>query len=210
MVDEFWERKRFLLAWAKVSRTEQIRQCKSAEESIQSRVIHWIEIPSYYEVCGVTFNSTTQDLREDFPSLAGDLREEPMVVLQSLGLAVSQVLSKAGPGESQQVACLVDLPYIQARISNFEPVTPLKSLKANYCGKFVAIHGTVVRVSNVKPLVTKMAFSCNLCGETQAIHLKDGKYSVPTKCSSSDCRGRSFYPERSSPLTETIDWQTIR
>ncbi|XP_068682388.1 DNA helicase MCM8-like isoform X2 [Montipora capricornis] len=164
--------------------------------------------------CAVVFDYadliSDPDLREDFPSLAGDLREEPMVVLQSLGLAVSQILSKAGPGESQQVACLVDLPYIQARISNFEPVTPLKSLKANYCGKFVAIHGTVVRVSNVKPLVTKMAFSCNLCGETQAIHLKDGKYSVPTKCSSSDCRGRSFYPERSSPLTETIDWQTIR
>jgi len=150
------------------------------------------------------------ELIEDFPSLATDLKDQPTVVLQSLGLAVSQVLLTAEPGESQQVACLIDLPYIQARISNFEPVTPLKSLKSNYFGKFVAIHGTVVRVSNVKPLVTKMAFSCNLCGEIQAIHLTDGKYSVPTKCSSVDCRGRSFTPERSSPLTETIDWQTVR
>jgi len=150
------------------------------------------------------------ELIEDFPSLATDLKDQPTVVLQSLGLAVSQVLLTAEPGESQQVACLIDLPYIQARISNFEPVTPLKSLKSNYFGKFVAIHGTVVRVSNVKPLVTKMAFSCNLCGELQAIHLTDGKYSVPTKCSSVDCRGRSFTPERSSPLTETIDWQTVR
>ncbi|XP_015763599.1 PREDICTED: DNA helicase MCM8-like, partial [Acropora digitifera] len=121
-----------------------------------------------------------------------------------------QVLLSAVSGESQQVACLVDLPYIQARISNFEPVTPLKSLRSNYCGKFVAIHGTVVRVSNVKPLVMGMAFSCNLCGETQAIRLTDGKYSVPSKCSSSDCRGRSFNPERSSSLTETMDWQNIR
>ncbi|KAK2567403.1 DNA helicase MCM8 [Acropora cervicornis] len=150
------------------------------------------------------------ELCEDFPSLATDLREEPTVILQSLGLAVSQVLLSAVSGESQQVACLVDLPYIQARISNFEPVTPLKSLRSNYCGKFVTIHGTVVRVSNVKPLVMGMAFSCNLCGETQAIHLTDGKYSVPSKCSSSDCRGQSFNPERSSSLTETMDWQNIR
>ena len=31
-------------------------------------------------------------LIEEFPSLAGDLRDQPTVVLQSLGLAVSQVL----------------------------------------------------------------------------------------------------------------------
>ena len=30
------------------------------------------------------------------------------------------------------------------------------------------------------------------------------------QCSSVDCRGRSFTPERSSPLTKTIDWQTVR
>ncbi|CAH3017482.1 unnamed protein product [Porites evermanni] len=150
------------------------------------------------------------DLMEDFPSLAVDLRDEPTTVLQTLGLAVSQILLTAETGESQQVACLVDLPYIQARITNFEPVTQLKSLKSNYFGKFVAIRGTVVRVSNVKPLVTNMAFSCNLCGEMQAISLTDGKYAVPTKCSSVDCRGRSFTPERSSPLTKTIDWQTVR
>ncbi|XP_073250153.1 DNA helicase MCM8-like [Porites lutea] len=150
------------------------------------------------------------ELMGDFPSLAVDLRDEPTIVLQTLGLAVSQILLTAETGESQQVACLVDLPYIQARITNFEPVTQLKSLKSNYFGKFVAIRGTAVRVSNVKPLVTNMAFSCNLCGEIQAISLTDGKYAVPTKCSSVDCRGRSFTPERSSPLTKTIDWQTVR
>ncbi|XP_029211666.1 DNA helicase MCM8-like [Acropora muricata] len=172
--------------------------CKDEIESKGAMVFDYSDLICDPELC------------EDFPSLATDLREEPTVILQSLGLAVSQVLLSAMSGESQQVACLVDLPYIQARISNFEPVTPLKSLRSNYCGKFVTIHGTVVRVSNVKPLVMGMAFSCNLCGETQAIRLTDGKYSVPSKCSSSDCRGRSFNPERSSSLTETMDWQNIR
>ena len=31
------------------------------------------------------------ELAEDFPSLAGDLKDQPTVVLQSIGLAVSQV-----------------------------------------------------------------------------------------------------------------------
>ena len=34
------------------------------------------------------------ELMEDFPSLAVDLRDEPTTVLQTLGLAVSQVLYK--------------------------------------------------------------------------------------------------------------------
>lgn len=150
------------------------------------------------------------DLAENLPSLAGDLRDQPTEVLNSISLAVTQVLLTAEMAESPQGAPLFDLPYIQTRITNFEPATPLKNLKSNYCGKFVAIHGTVIRVSNVKPLVKKMAFSCNLCSQMQVVRLTDGKYSIPTKCSSVDCRGRSFTPERSSPMTETIDWQTIK
>ena len=32
----------------------------------------------------------------------------------------------------------------------------------------------------------------------------------PVQCPTSECRGRTFTPLRSSPLTQTIDWQTIR
>ncbi|XP_066025719.1 DNA helicase MCM8 isoform X1 [Pocillopora verrucosa] len=150
------------------------------------------------------------ELAESFPSFAGDLRDQPTEVLHSISLAVSQVLLTVETAESPHGAPLFDLPYIQARITNFEPAIPLKNLKSCYWGKFVAIHGTVIRVSNVKPLVKKMAFSCNLCSQTQVVHLTDGKYSIPTQCSSVDCRGKSFTPERSSPMTETIDWQTIK
>ena len=30
------------------------------------------------------------------------------------------------------------------------------------------------------------------------------------ECPTAECRGRSFTPLRSSPLTQTIDWQTVR
>ena len=81
----------------------------------------------------------------------------------------------------------------------------------------MSLHGTVVRVGNIRPLVTKMAFSCQRCLEVQVISLPDGsthdvfsivadawqgKYVMPTQCSSEGCRGKVFEPERTSPHTE--------
>lgn len=74
--------------------------------------------------------------------------------------------------------------FFFVRIYNYEPLTPLKMLRANLYGKFVAIRGTVVRVSNIKPLCSKMAFICNMCGDTRSLALTDGKYTVPTKVKS--------------------------
>ena len=36
------------------------------------------------------------------------------------------------------------------------------------------------------------------------------KLSFYTQCPTSECRGRTFTPLRSSTLTQTIDWQTVR
>ncbi|XP_006822145.1 DNA helicase MCM8-like [Saccoglossus kowalevskii] len=164
-------------------------------------------------------------IQESIPSLSADVREMPEKILQCLGLAIHQVLihdleqqalalqqqTQNEDGVSVEVPpLLVSVPCIHARLLNYEPVTPLKNLKANYYGKFVSVKGTVVRVSNIKPKCTKMAFQCNTCGEIQRVILPEGKYTVPTKCPAADCRGRSFIPLRSSALTETVDWQTIK
>ncbi|KAK1337281.1 hypothetical protein QTO34_001907 [Cnephaeus nilssonii] len=104
---------------------------------------------------------------------------------------------------------MVNVPHIHARIYNYEPLTQLKNVRANYYGKYVALRGTVVRVSNIKPLCTKMAFLCAACGEVQSLSLPDGKYNLPTKCLVPTCRGKSFTALPSSPLTVTMDWQSI-
>ncbi|XP_070576847.1 DNA helicase MCM8-like [Ptychodera flava] len=165
------------------------------------------------------------EIREAIPTLSTDIKEMPTKILQCLGLAAHQVLthdlerqalelqqqSQSQDGQKVEVPpLLVSVPYIHARLLNYEPVTPLKNLKANYYGKFVTIKGTVVRVSNIKPMCTKIAFQCNTCGEIQSLTLPEGKYVLPTKCPGGECRGRSFIPLKSSPLTETIDWQTIK
>ncbi|RXN18654.1 DNA helicase MCM8 [Labeo rohita] len=154
------------------------------------------------------------------PDLAKDLKEMPEKILDCLGVAIHQVLTvdlerHAAELQGQEelpagLRPIINIPHISARVYNYEPLTPLRSLRANLYGKFVTIRGTVVRVSNIKPLCSKLAFVCNSCGDTQSVTLPDGKYTIPTKCLKTECRGRSFTPNRSSPLTLTVDWQTIK
>ncbi|XP_053316387.1 DNA helicase MCM8 isoform X2 [Spea bombifrons] len=153
-------------------------------------------------------------------SLSTELREMPEKILDCMGLAIHQVLTKdlerhavelqEQEGLPTDEAPIVNVPHIHARVYNYDPLTPLKNLRANLYGKYVAVRGTVVRVSNIKPLCIKMAFSCNMCGDVQSVPLPDGKYTVPTKCPVPECRGRSFTANRSSPLTVTVDWQAIK
>jgi DNA helicase MCM8 len=124
-----------------------------------------------------------------------------------MGLAIHQVIS--AQLDTNTDTPLPPLPKINVRLVSYEPVIPLKHLKASLYGKLVTIRGTAVRVGNVKPLVTQMAFQCNGCNKVQVHVFQDGKYTIPTKCENS-CRSHSFTPLRSSKETQTIDWQTIR
>ena len=164
----------------------------------------------------------------DLPNIASATRDQPEATLNAAALALHTVLEKcykasvSVPVEDNTDASSdelelteeslpsFELPRLFVRLFNYHPVLPLKQLKASQFGKCVAVNGTVVRVSNVKPLVTKLAFECAVCAETQVLTLQDGKYRVPTKCVSDECRSRSFSPLRGSQLTETIDWQNVR
>ncbi|XP_067900466.1 DNA helicase MCM8 isoform X1 [Heterodontus francisci] len=159
-----------------------------------------------------------EELTAIMPNLATELRDMPEKLLDCLGLAVHQVITRDLERQAAQLeqglpneeTPIVNVPFIHARVYNYEPLTSLKNLRANCYGKYVALRGTVVRVSNVKPFCTRMAFTCNTCGDIQSLPLPDGKYTLPTKCLAPDCRSRSFTPNRSSPLTITVDWQSIK
>lgn len=170
----------------------------------------------------VDFKDLTKDdeLTNLMPDIANALRDTPEQTLACMGLAIHQVLTQdlerhaaelqAQEGLSSDGETMVNVPHIYARVYNYEPLTHLKNVRANYYGKYIALRGTVVRVSNIKPLCTKMAFLCAACGEVQSFSLSDGKYNLPTKCPVPACRGKSFAPLRSSPLTVTMDWQLIK
>ncbi|XP_076016578.1 DNA helicase MCM8 [Genypterus blacodes] len=152
------------------------------------------------------------------PDLHTKVKEQPEVILNCLGLAIHQVLTadlekQAAElqGEELPVATpIVSIPYISARLYNYEPLTPLRTLRASVFGQLVSVKGTVVRVSNIRPHCTHMAFRCLGCSHTHSLPLQHGKYAVPTKCVRPECRSRSFTPNRTSPLTHTVDWQIIK
>uniref|UniRef100_A0A5G2R6S4 DNA helicase MCM8 n=1 Tax=Sus scrofa TaxID=9823 RepID=A0A5G2R6S4_PIG len=170
----------------------------------------------------VDFKELTEDdeVAKLIPNVANELRDTPEKTLACMGLAIHQVLTKdlerhaaelqAQEGLSRNGETMVNVPHIHARVYNYEPLTHLKNVRANYYGKYISLRGTVVRVSNIKPLCTKMAFLCATCGEIQSFSLPDGKYNLPTKCPIPACRGKSFTALRSSPLTVTTDWQSIK
>ncbi|XP_061545935.1 DNA helicase MCM8 isoform X3 [Phycodurus eques] len=152
------------------------------------------------------------------PGLSAELKEQPEVILNCLGLAIHQVLTvdlekQAAelPGDELPVAApVIHIPHISARLYNYEPLTPLRTLRAGVFGCLVCVRGTVVRVSNIRPQCTRLAFQCTTCSGTLSLPLQHGKYATPTKCAQPDCRSRAFSARRSSPLTHTVDWQIIK
>uniref|UniRef100_A0A8C2WWX4 DNA helicase MCM8 n=1 Tax=Cyclopterus lumpus TaxID=8103 RepID=A0A8C2WWX4_CYCLU len=159
-----------------------------------------------------------ETVRGALPDLTTELKEQPEMMLNCLGLAVHQVLTldlekQAAElqGEELPVAPpIVNIPHISARLYNYEPLSALRTLRASVFGRLVCVRGTVVRVSNIRPLCTRMAFRCLGSSHMQSLPLQHGKYATPTKCIQPDCRSRSFAPIRSSPLTHTVDFQIIK
>ncbi|XP_039994442.1 DNA helicase MCM8 [Xiphias gladius] len=157
-------------------------------------------------------------VRKALPDLTTELKEQPELILNCLGVAIHQVLTidlekQAAElqGEELPVATpIINIPHISARLYNYEPLTPFRALRASVFGQLVCVRGTVVRVSSIRPICTRMAFKCLGCSKTQSLPLQRGKYATPTKCIQPDCRSRSFAPSRSSPLTHTVDWQLIK
>uniref|UniRef100_A0A665UL85 DNA helicase MCM8 n=1 Tax=Echeneis naucrates TaxID=173247 RepID=A0A665UL85_ECHNA len=168
----------------------------------------------------VDYADLTRDktVHKALPELTTDLKEQPELMLNCLGVAIHQVLTldlekQAAElqGEALPAAMpIINIPHISARLYNYEPLTPLRLLRASVFGRLVCVRGTVVRVSNIRPFCTRMAFRCLGCSHTQSLPLQHGKYATPTKCIQPDCRSRSFTPNRSSPLTLTVDWQIIK
>ncbi|NXL39459.1 MCM8 helicase, partial [Glaucidium brasilianum] len=168
-----------------------------------------------------------RELTKSIPNICTELRDMPQKILHCMGLAIHQVLTKDLERHAAELQVqeglpldgepIINVPLIHARVYNYEPLTQLKNVRANCYGKYIALRGTVVRVSNIKPLCTKLAFVCGTCGDVQSVPLPDGKYTLPTKakllllqCLIPECRGRSFTADRSSPLTTTVDWQSVK
>lgn len=159
----------------------------------------------------VDFLNQNEDFTSVWLNFWDDLTNRPNYSLCCLGLAIHQyALEELNKNIQEDCTIFKDLPIIHPRIINFGPLFHLKCLKAETDGKLILVHGTVIKASSLKLQCTWLGFSCNTCGSIQNIKQPDGKLSKPKKCGNIACSCRSFSICRNSPLTQTINCQTIR
>ncbi|XP_074039743.1 DNA helicase MCM8 isoform X2 [Leptinotarsa decemlineata] len=144
-----------------------------------------------------------------------DLIDNCEYSLKCIGLAMHQFIIDSYENEAQEnrenVVKLVEVPMIQARISNVEPILQLKDLRVNCYGKLVTVKGTVIKAGHVKLMCQYMTFSCSICSGTQIVKQVDGTYTPPTKCQTVGCRAQSnFNAEPMSNFNRTMSWQSIK
>ena len=114
---------------------------------------------------------------------------------------------------SQSSKLPINVPYVRARLFNYQKITSLKKIRAALFGKLVAVRGTVVRASNVKPVCLALTFKCRTCYGVMTYPETDGKYELPPRCilfrNESQCIGNNFEPLRGSSRNVFVQWQSI-
>lgn len=135
-------------------------------------------------------------LGEEF---ARDFDESPETTISILGASFRLLAGKD--------SCVAKL---SARIVHFPEISMFKDLKACNIGRFISLRGTAVRVGTVRPLIYQMAFFCLKCQQTLIIQLPDGIYRTPAKCTTYNCPGKLFSPDRTSPETICRNFQKIK
>lgn len=168
-----------------------------------------VENKSY--LLNVDFLNNDGDFTSVWSNFWDDLTNRPDYTLHCLGLAIHQyALEELNNNINDGCTVLKDLPMIHPRIINFGPLFHLKNLKAEIDGKLILIHGTVIKASSLKFQCLWLGFSCNTCGSVQSVKQFDGIFSKPKQCGNVACRSHTFAVNRNSPLTQTINCQTIR
>ena len=113
-----------------------------------------------------------QLLRTEIP--VGDfdrvLRSEPHTVLACLDISMHKCLITLYPD--------FPLDRIHVRLFNYEPETPMKTIKSNLVEKFVSISGNVVRVGSVRPIVISVIFVCKKCDARFRSYFPDGRFQM--------------------------------
>jgi DNA replicative helicase MCM subunit Mcm2 (Cdc46/Mcm family) len=86
----------------------------------------------------------------------------------------------------------LDASKIQVRLINVEPKMNMMDIKTSIVGKFISIKGHVVKARPKRLRVAVMDFQCKKCKATIIHAFDSGKYSVPTRCTTLNCKSKAF------------------
>ncbi|KAL3909406.1 MAG: hypothetical protein SGILL_008100 [Bacillariaceae sp.] len=92
----------------------------------------------------------------------------------------------------------LDSCQIVTRFVHVSPQLNMADVKTGLVNKFISVKGHVVKAKPRRLRVATSDFSCQKCGSIVPHSFEQGKFSVPTRCSSKDCRAKSFTLMRST------------
>lgn len=117
----------------------------------------------------------------------------------------SSASNSSTPSEVKQ---FLDASQILIRIMHVEPRLPMMDIKTGSVGKLVAVKGHVVKARPKRLRVGTAEFTCAKCGACIIHAFDQGRYSVPTKCVTAECKSRSFIMNRT--MAQYINVQELR
>ena len=126
----------------------------------------------------------------------------------------SETQSQESVNDSKVFGKMLKIPYVRARLNNYDKSTSIKHLGSSYYGKLVAINATVVRVCNSKDICLSLDFQCRRCNGLTIVQQTDGNYKPPSRCTAEvdniPCTGTQLEPVRGSLKIKMCQWQAIR
>jgi DNA helicase MCM8 len=111
-------------------------------------------------------------------------------------------------GALQTLDRFLDATQIVVRFVHVEPQVQMMDIKTGLVGKFVSVKGNVVKARPKRLRVATADFSCQKCGASVTHAFDAGRYSLPTKCVTQQCRSKAFSLIR--PTARYINVQDLR
>lgn len=96
--------------------------------------------------------------------------------------------------------------HLNVRFENVRNIVPLRFLRSEYIGKFIAVDGIIRKTDEIHPRLQTAVFKCRSCGRIHEVKQRSNLITEPAMCD--ECRSHSF--EILEDESIFMDTQTIK
>ena len=153
--------------------------------------------------------------RESFGAFLYHMPDQALLALgSSMALAVATLFRASNTGvaaaasEKEALERHLDSCQMIMRFHHVGPQVRMTDIRTGLAYKFLTVKGHVVKNRPKRLRVVTGDFSCNKCGASITHVFENGRYSVPSKCSTQNCRAKKFSLIR--PTARYINVQEMR
>lgn len=100
--------------------------------------------------------------------------------------------------KTSKIDYFLDSCQLIVRLMHVSPQVAMADVKTGLVNKFISVKGHVVKARPRRLRVATADFACPKCAAILKHTFEKGKFSVPTRCSSRDCKSRTFTLLRST------------